>query len=94
MSTVICAIKSQFIYPVLEDAGVLPGAQVGRLVQPSWKKEVFGLQPCPLGHLKSGRPFKIGQWLPAVAWQVSEVVWQYAPLLVDWLVMVEAAIHS
>lgn len=39
-------------------------------------------------HLKPDRPFMIGSWPPVIERHVSEVQWPYAPLSVDWPVLV------
>jgi len=55
-------------------------------------KDSFG--SVPPSHLRSDRPFRIGVMPPTVEWQVSEVVLPYAPLSVDWPVVIKAAAQA
>ena len=44
MGSILRAIQTQFIYPVPENPSVLPGTQVGRIVESTGKKKVVGFQ--------------------------------------------------
>jgi len=55
---VACRVKTEFLDPVFKDSGVLPGSQVGRVVNAARKHKVVRLQFClldPLLYSVSGR---------------------------------------